>query len=147
MVRDLWRRLTQSAAAPLAAETEQLALAVLMVRLARADGHYTPDESARIERVLCTRYGLSPEGARRCRLEAETEEAEAPDTVRYTRALKEAVPVEERAGLLEALWSVALSDGGRDAQEDSLMRLVVPLLGLTDVDSGLARQRVLRRLE
>lgn len=146
MVRDLWQRLTQAKATPLGLDGEQLALAVLMVRLARADGRYTLDESAKIDRVLAARYALSPSGASACRVEAEAAEAEAPDTVRYTRALKESVPVEERAALLEALWEIALADGGRDAQEDSLMRLVVPLLGLTDVDSGLARQKVLRRL-
>ena len=39
-------------------------------------------------------------------------EAEAPDTVRFTRALKEAVAHEDRAALIEALWAVALADGG-----------------------------------
>lgn len=146
MVRDLWRRLSQAGTAPVEAETEQVALAVLMVRLARADGRYSPEESAKIDRILAARYALSPAGAAACRREAEEAETDAPDTVRYTRALKAAVPVEERAALLEALWAVALADGGRDAQEDSQMRLMVPLLGLTDVDSGLARQKVLRRL-
>jgi uncharacterized tellurite resistance protein B-like protein len=45
------------------------------------------------------------------RAEAEALEAEAPDTVRFTRALKEAVALEDRADLMVALWSVALADG------------------------------------
>ena len=146
MVLDLWRRLTQGGPTAPDAETEQLALAVLMVRLARADDVYSPAERTRIERVLVSHYALSPDGASALRLRAEAEEAEAPDTVRYTRALKAAVPLEQRALLVEALWAVALADGGRDAQEDSMMRMVVPLLGLTDVESGLARQKVLHRL-
>lgn len=147
MVRDFWRRLTQAETTPITFEVEQLALAVLMVRIARVDGRYTLDESTKIERVLISRFGLTPEVAQRLRAEAEAEESQAPDTVRFTRLLKAAVPLEDRAGLIEALWAVVLADGGRDAQEDSMMRMVVPLLGLTDVDSGLARQKVLKRLD
>ena len=42
------------------------------------------------------------------------------------------------------MWSVVLSDGLRDEDEDRLMRLVANLLGLTDVDSALARQKASR---
>jgi uncharacterized tellurite resistance protein B-like protein len=37
---------------------------------------------------------------------------------------------------------VALADGRRDADEDGLMRMVAPMLGVEDADSALARQRV-----
>ena len=50
-------------------------------------------------------------------------EAEAPDTVRFTRALKDAVALEDRAGMMQALWSVALADGVRDDSEDQVLRL------------------------
>jgi uncharacterized tellurite resistance protein B-like protein len=42
---------------------------------------------------------------------------------------------------MTALWSVALADGLRDADEDTLLRMVANLLGLTDVESALARQK------
>jgi uncharacterized tellurite resistance protein B-like protein len=45
---------------------------------------------------------------------------------------------------VEALWQVALADGNRDAEEDALLRLVVSLLGVTDVDSASARRRVMQ---
>lgn len=119
---------------------ESLALAALLVRVARADGHASVTETARIDRILALRYHLTPEAATALRREAETAEQLAPDTVRFTRALKEAVPLENRRSLLEALWKVALADGARDAEEDRLLRLVANLLGLSDVDSALARQ-------
>jgi uncharacterized tellurite resistance protein B-like protein len=37
---------------------------------------------------------------------------------------------------------VVLADGVRDDHEDALLRLVAPMLGVNDRDSGLARQRV-----
>jgi uncharacterized tellurite resistance protein B-like protein len=64
--------------------------------------------------------------------------------VRFTRAIKDAVPHEARLEVIEALWQVALADGAREAHEDSLIRLVTGLLGLTDQESARARQKVQR---
>ncbi|MCX8509509.1 MAG: TerB family tellurite resistance protein [Rhodobacteraceae bacterium] len=130
--------------AVLSAPDARLALAALLVRVARSDGHAGPDEIAHVERVLARRYGLTLPEAAALRREAEGLEREAPDTVRFTRALKEAVPEGERAALLETLWSVALADGQRAAEEDALIRLVASLLGISDRDSALARQRAAR---
>ena len=47
-----------------------------------------------------------------------------------------------RLAVIEALWKIALADGERDAEEDALIRLVASLLGITDVDSAKARQRL-----
>ena len=141
MFESLLSRLTGSSADPLPEIEMRLALAALLVRIARADGHFDPAESARIDRVLARRYGLGESAALDLRREAEALEAQAPDTVRFTRAIKEAVPVADRADLVQAMWWVALADHDRDAEEDQVMRLVTSLLGLTDVDSALARQR------
>ena len=119
-----------------------LAMAALLVRLARTDGSYDAQEVASIDRALVKTFGLSPDAASALRRKAEALEAEAPDTVRFTRALKDAVPHDHRIDLVEAMWRVVLSDGTRDDDEESMMRLVSNLLGVSDVDSALARQRV-----
>lgn len=145
MFADLLRRLTAPEPARLTEMDQRLALAALLVRLARSDGDFDEAEARRIDRLLCRRYGISPFEAVGLRAEAETLEAEAPDTVRFTRAIKDTVPYEEREGVVEALWAVVLADGVRDEEEDALMRLVASLLGVSDSDSALARQRVERR--
>lgn len=122
----------------------RLALCALLVRIARADGIYDADEAAHIARVVSARYGLTEHQAIDLRSEAEALEAEAPDTVRFTRAIKDAVPYEERVGVIVALWEVALADGVRDAEEDAVIRLVSGLLGVSDQDSARARQQVER---
>jgi uncharacterized tellurite resistance protein B-like protein len=103
-------------------------------------------ERDRIDRILRTRYGLDVGGAILLREQAEALEAEAPDTVRFTRAIKDAVPYENRMGVVEALWQVVLADGERDAAEDALLRLSTNLLGVSDVDSARARQRAEKAL-
>lgn len=142
MLRDLIARFARPEdAAPLPAEDARLALAALMVRAARADGTFDADERAAIRDVLAARHGLDAGGAEALIAEAEAVEAQAPDTVRFTRLIKQAVAYEDRAGVMEALWTVALADGRRDPAEDAALRQIAPLIGVTDRDSALARRR------
>ncbi|MGB1336968.1 TerB family tellurite resistance protein [uncultured Planktomarina sp.] len=117
------------------------AMAALMVRIAKSDDDYSTTEIARIDAVLGLLYQLSADQAAKLRQTAEALEAEAPDTVRFTRAIKEEVPYEERFDVVRALWQVVLADGARDAEEDALMRLLASLLGVNDRDSALARKQ------
>lgn len=142
MFGELLRRMTAPEPEVLNEDDQHLALAALLVRIARADHDYSEPEKARIDKVLATRFGLSPFEVAKLRADAEVLESEAPDTVRFTRAIKEAVPYEERSQVIESLWEIALSDGERDHEEDALIRLVAPMLGVNDRDSALARQRV-----
>jgi uncharacterized tellurite resistance protein B-like protein len=142
---DLLRKLLAPEPTRLPEPDARLALATLLVRLARTDGLYSAEEVERIDRTLAQYHGLGPFEAAKLRTEAEDLERQAPDTVRFTRALKSAIALEDRADLMAALWSVALADGVRDAEEDRLLRLVASLLGLTDVESAQARQRAERR--
>lgn len=144
---DILRRLLAPEPEPLPRPDAQTALAALLVRVARTDGLYSAEEVERIDRVLATHHGLGPFDAARLRSEAEALEAQAPDTVRFTQALKAATALEDRSALMTALWSVALADGERDALEDRLMRMVSTLLGLTDVESAQARQRAEREAD
>lgn len=147
MFDTLIRRLMAPAPDRLPEPDARLALAALLVRVAKTDGLYSAEEVEHIDRILASRHALGPFEVARLRADAEALEAEAPDTVRFTRALKEATAVEDRAALVQAMWTVALADGIRDAEEDRLLRLVTSLLGLTDVESGLARQRAERAAE
>ncbi len=142
MFSDLLRRLTAPDPQTLPDTDARVALGALLVRLARTDGDYAASEILQIDQVLMRRYGLDQAGAMALRTQAETLEAEAPDTVRFTRAIKDAVPYPERLGVIEALWAVVLADGVRDDEEDSMMRMVAPLLGVSDQDSHRARLRV-----
>jgi uncharacterized tellurite resistance protein B-like protein len=141
MIADILRSLLAPAPPRLPEPDARLALAALLVRVAKSDGLYAAEEVERIEKILIQHHRIGPFEAARLRTEAEDLESQAPDTVRFTRALKAAVPLEDRAQLMQALWAVALADGQRDADEDQMLRLLANLLGLTDVESGLARRR------
>ena len=142
MFGDFLRRLTAPDPAPLPDADARLALTALLVRIARADESYDDSERDLIARLVAGRYGLTPFEAARLRGEAEALEAEAPDTVKFTEAIKAAVPYDDRMGVIEALWQVVLADGVREAEEDQLVRMVAKFLGISDMESALARQRV-----
>ena len=147
MIKSLFSSLFAQDPEPLPEADSRLALAVLLVRVGRADEHYSQEEQERTERILTRRFRLQPAEATELRLEAERMEADVADNVSFTRALKNAVPFEEREGLVEALWEVALADERRDYTEDGFLRLAAKLLGVNDRDSARARQRVIARMK
>lgn len=148
MFRNLLPRLfgEDPPASGLSADDAEMAVAALLVRIARADHRYNDEERARIDAILAQRKRLSPGAAADRRAAAEMLEAEAPDTVRFTRAVKERIPLDQRNAVISAMWEIALADGHRSADEDSAVRLAAKLLGVNDVDSALARQDVERNL-
>jgi uncharacterized tellurite resistance protein B-like protein len=119
-------------------------MAALLIKVARADWDYSTVEKERIDAILTARY--PDEDATALRLEAEPVELEASDVVQFTSAIKKAVDHEDRASVIEALWELVLADGDRAHEEDTALRKIAPMLGINDVESALARQRVEARL-
>ncbi|MEM8571664.1 MAG: TerB family tellurite resistance protein [Pseudomonadota bacterium] len=145
MIADLLHRLfADPTPEPLPETQARLAMAALLVRVARTDGDYTAKERERIERVLAETYRLGDTEASALRHDGETAESDAPDTVRFTRVIKDAVPYENRTSVVEGLWRVAAADGVNE-DEHALLRLVANLLGVSDQDSGIARQKAMQR--
>lgn len=128
--------------ADLQPEDARLAIASVLVMAARADGRYEASEAAEIDRALMARFKLNTDQARGLREEGEAAEAEAIDLYQFTKAIKTAIPLDERIAIVEELWRIILTDGTRDPQEDTLMRQMVDRLGLSPMDSALARQKV-----
>ncbi|MFV0294238.1 MAG: TerB family tellurite resistance protein [Paracoccus sp. (in: a-proteobacteria)] len=148
MFRDLISRLfgQDEPTIPLQGQDAEVAIAALLVRVARADDRYTLQEEARIDQILARRRGLDMSEAAERRGAAEMIEAEAPDTVRFTRLIKDRIALEDRAGVLAALWEVTYADGKRSPDEESLVRLVSGLLGINDRVSAMIRQSVMADL-
>ncbi|MTD98961.1 TerB family tellurite resistance protein [Paracoccus sp. YIM 132242] len=144
MFRNLLNRLftEDTEPRPLAADDAEVAVAALLVRVARADDHYNAVEKRRIDQVLARLHGLGLADAAERRSVAEMIEAEAPDTVRFTRLIKDRVSLDDRMAIIGAMWEISLADNHRAANEETAIRLVSGLLGVTDRDSALQRRRV-----
>src|SRR5262245_41217319 len=120
MVQGFLRRLLLSTGHDdLPPEDARLAIASVLVMAARADGHYDDREKAMIDAALVKRFKLTPAETRGLREEGEAAESEAIDIFQFTRAIKAAIPHEDRVAIIEELWGVILADGVRDPHEDS----------------------------
>jgi len=115
----------------------RVAVAALLVRVARTDGEYADAERAVIQDILTRRFGSADILA-----QAEALEQSAGDTVHLTKAIKDEIAHENRMAYLQDLWRVVLADDNRDFEEDGFMRLACNLLGMADRDSAGARQAV-----
>jgi uncharacterized tellurite resistance protein B-like protein len=138
----LKRMLRASAPAELPDDDARSAIAAVLVMAARADGEFGDGERDVVEQVLAARFKLDGAAARALREEGELAELESIDIYQFTKAIRTAIAHEERIAIVEALWKVVLADGSRDPHEDSLMRQLVDRLGLSPMDSALARQKV-----
>ena len=141
MIAELLRRLTAPDPQPLPDTDARLALAALLVRIARADGQYDDSEIERIDRILAARHGLSGSAAAGPAAEAEALEAEAPDTVRFTKAIKDAWPMKIAPGWSRRCGRWCWPMGCATAMR---MRCCAwwRMLGVNDRDSNLIRKRV-----
>ncbi len=142
----LKRLLNATEAEPANPEDARAAIAAVLVMAARADDHYADAEKQMIDSVLIARFKLSPEEAATLRAEGEAAEEESIDLFQFTRAIKQAVPHDDRVAIVEGLWRVILADDQRDAHEDALMRQLVDRLGLDPMESALARRKIAAEL-
>jgi uncharacterized tellurite resistance protein B-like protein len=143
MAFDFLKRMMRAAAPEdLPFEDARSAIAAVLVMAARADGDYGADEQRVVDEVLMARFGLDAAAASRLRGEGEAAELESIDIYQFTRAIRLSIAHEDRIAIVEALWKVVLADGSRDPHEDALMRQLVDRLGLSPMDSALARQKV-----
>ena len=140
MISNFLRSILSEKPDPISTEESHVALAALLARIARSASKYEKSEIETIKHVLIQQYEMSEDKAISTIENAEELEAEAPDTVRFTRALKNTIPYENRKQIIEGLWQVALADGTRDSEEDAIIRLAAQLLGVTDVESAVARK-------
>lgn len=123
-------------------QDERQALAVILISVARSDWEYTLIEASRIDSILQKRFSITGDEAQDIRNQAEKLEEQATDLVRFTKIIKKFVPLDQRADIIELLWEVVLTDGVRDDGENSLLRMLGPLLGVTDREIAFSRQKV-----
>ena len=131
-LKDLFDSFTQPASSPQdTAHAVQLAAAVLLVEVARADASATPVEQEALLAALQRKFRLAPdEQARLVELATTTAHA-AYDYHRFTGTLNDHFTHEQKIHLVEAMWQVAYADGHLDAHENHAINKVAGLLHVT----------------
>jgi len=111
-----------------------LATALLLVEVARADYQDEISEYRQIEALLRGHFDLSEEEVALLLDEARSQADHSASLQRFTRTLHEALSVGEKHRIVEMLWRVALADHHLDKHEDHLIRRIAGLLYVSHAD-------------
>lgn len=115
-------------------ERQQLALAALLVEMARADFDDSQDEHDLIVDLLAAHFELSGTEATELLGRAKSSASDAVCLFDFTRALHESLDADQKQDVIRLLWQVANSDDRLDKYEDYLVRKVADLLYVSDSD-------------
>lgn len=122
---------------PLPEPDAKLALAALMVRIARADKAYAVEEISRIDKLLAELFSLNPVEAAKMRATCEKLDAVAPHEGNFAKLIRDSVGIEERKRAVKALHSVMIADGVERPEEESVLLETAQILGFEagEIDS------------
>lgn len=133
LVRDLAERVGGGdAAATDAGSEERLALATLLVHVARIDGIIVPAEWQRLESVLQDEFGLTAADAEALVAEGDIADRGNADVETLIAPLRRRLDVASRTRLLRMAWDLACADGEIRELEDDLMWRIARLIGLDE---------------
>jgi uncharacterized tellurite resistance protein B-like protein len=125
------RRIAPDApAAPPFLDGVQVAAAALLLELAHADGHFSPEERTHIEGALGEHFALDDDTTRQLLVLAEAERRESIDHFQFTRHIVRHYDLAQKLKLAELMWRVILADGAIAEHETWLVRKLANLLEL-----------------
>ncbi|MDW5443414.1 TerB family tellurite resistance protein [Polaromonas sp. SM01] len=133
-LKDLFDTFAASAGMPSPREREhalQLATAVLLVEVMRADPDIRPAERDAVLATLRTRFALADDELARLVELAEQTAQTAYDYHRFTASLNEHFTHAQKIQVVENMWQVAYADAHLDAHENHLISKIAGLLHVT----------------
>ena len=122
-------------------------VACIFIRVGKLDNHLATIEKEKIKALLIKRFDLDSDILNSILTKAEAVEVSINDNVQLTKKIKQHINFEERFDLLKDIWEIILADKIKTDEEESYMRLLCNLLGLSDKDNALARKDVLKAHE
>lgn len=114
--------------------TVQLAAAVLLLEVGKADFELSSTEKKVIEKVLSQHFELAQNEAKAVLGYALAEHEQYTSSHPFIRMLNEELQQESKLALLEGLWEVAYADGVLDKYEEYHMRKIADWLYLSHSD-------------
>jgi uncharacterized tellurite resistance protein B-like protein len=146
-LKDLFDALTQGqpgSADPVAGREEhqlQLAIAVLLVEVMRADTSFHAGERESVRAALIEKFALTADEAQRLADLAETTARQATDLFSFTSRVDAHFSLEQKVRMVELMWRVAYADGHLADHERHTLWRVADLLHVPQGAYALARQR------
>lgn len=124
--------------------TLQLATAVLLIEVVRADGQIDEAERQAVLQAIQSRFELTGQELTDLFELAREKSEHSHDLHSFTARLNEQLGEAERIHVFELLWSVAYADGRADDHEAHLLRRLADLLHIRHGDAIGAKLRAAR---
>lgn len=122
---------------------EQLATALLLAEMARADQKVERAERRAVEALLAQHFGLGDVEVRALAERAFAHDERAVSLYDYVQSLNRRLDYAGRCRVIEMLWQVAWADGHLDGEEEYRLRKIAGLLYVADDDFIRAKLRVM----
>lgn len=120
----------------------RVATAALLIHVMAIDGEVTEAESKQLRALLAGHFDLADAELNRLLVEAEREEQEAVDIYRFTSALRDRLPLEQKRDLIAIMWRLVYADGKLEPLEDNLIWRTAELLAVPARDRMQLKQMV-----
>jgi uncharacterized tellurite resistance protein B-like protein len=106
----------------------QLATAVMLVEVMRADTSFHPGEREAVRAALQDKFTLTDDEAQRLAELAETTARDATDLFAFTSRINERFEMPQKLRMVEHMWRVAYADGHLSEHERHVLWRVADLL-------------------
>ena len=130
-LKDLFERLAPPSPGAAAGDAEhllQLATAVMLVEVMRADASFHAGEREAVQAALRDKFTLGADEAERLAELAETTAQGATDLFAFTSRINERFDMAQKLRMVEHMWNVAYADGHLHAHERHVLWRVADLL-------------------
>lgn len=126
------------------ATPEELRIAgcALLLEVAYADDHFSPEERKHLRGLVKRHFGLPKAATDELISLAEDERRKSVDLWGFATLIRENYSLGQKMVLAEAMWGLVMADGDLASREDYLMRKISGLLGLKVGYLSEARRRV-----
>ena len=106
----------------------ELAIAVLLYEIMRADGQFGTEEKQVYHRLLTEHFSLDAQELVSLTTLTEDQVEKATDFSQFTRVINDVCDAQEKRKILDGLWHLAYADDTLDPEEEYLIRKIADLL-------------------
>lgn len=126
------------------ASDPDVAAVALFYQIIGADGVVDESEAETLRKMITEEFADSASSATQLLKAGKLADRESVDLYAFTSVLNRSLDAERKTHFIELLWRLAYADGHRHELEDHVVWRIAELMGVSDRERVLARQRALK---
>ena len=127
-------------------DDKNILIAALLIHAAKIDNEYTDSEKKIIKEALINLNLVKLNDVDKLLRMAEEKEKDSNQIIEFTKEIKKN-SMEFRLKIIEILWKIVYSDTNNNNYESNLIRRICGLLYVSDKDSGLIKEKIIKSIK